>query len=88
MLDAIIAAYVEQDQSIADMVATGFDKAVVERVVTLIECSEYKRRQGATGPKVTRRNFARDRRYPITSQFLNAMLEHEANSEITTKEYA
>lgn len=88
VLDAIIASYVEQDQSIADMIAGGFDAAIVKRVVSLVDRNEYKRRQGAIGPKITRRNFGRDRRYPITSQFLNAMLEHESDSVITTKEYA
>lgn len=88
VLDAIIAAYVEQDQTIADMISAGFDEVVVKRVVSLVDRNEYKRRQGAIGPKVSRRNFGRDRRYPITSQFLNAMLEHEADNEITTKEYA
>ena len=88
VLDAILAAYVEHDQSIADIVAAGYDESVVKRVISLVERNEYKRRQGAIGPKVTRRNFGRDRRYPITSQFLNAMLEHEADSDITTKEYA
>lgn len=77
VLDEIIAAYVEQDQSVADMINSGYDAETVRRVVTLIERNEYKRRQGAVGPKVTRRNFGRDRRYPITSQYLAEMLEHE-----------
>lgn len=76
ILDEIIAAYVEQDQSLADMINAGYDAEVVTRVVTLVDRNEYKRRQGAVGPKVTRRNFGRDRRYPITSQFLTAMLDH------------
>lgn len=75
VLDEIIAAYVEQDQSLADMINAGYDPDTVKRVVTLIERNEYKRRQGAVGPKVTRRNFGRDRRYPITSQYLASMLE-------------
>lgn len=75
VLDEIIAAYVEQDQSLADMINAGYDAEVVKRVVTLIERNEYKRRQGAVGPKVTRRNFGRDRRYPITSQYLASMLD-------------
>lgn len=74
ILDEIIAAYVEQDQSVADMINAGYDAETVARVVTLIERNEYKRRQGAVGPKVTRRNFGRDRRYPITSRYLGEML--------------
>lgn len=73
-LDEIIAAYAEQDQSLADMINSGYDEATVRRIVTLIDRNEYKRRQGAVGPKVTRRNFGRDRRYPITSHYLSTML--------------
>lgn len=74
VLDEIIAAYVEQDQSLADMMTAGYDPQTVKRVVTLIDRNEYKRRQGAVGPKVTSRNFGRDRRYPITNQYLTSML--------------
>ncbi|RUO31319.1 NAD+ synthase [Aliidiomarina soli] len=74
VLDEIIAAYVEQDQSLADMINAGYDAETVKRVVTLVDRNEYKRRQGAVGPKVTRRNFGRDRRYPITSRYLQSML--------------
>lgn len=74
VLDEIIAAYVEQDQSLADMINSGYDEPTVRRVITLIDRNEYKRRQGAVGPKVTRRNFGRDRRYPITSHYLSTML--------------
>lgn len=67
VLDEILKRYLEQDQSRAEIVAAGFDEAVVERVVKMILRNEYKRRQSAPGPRVTRRAFGRDRRYPITT---------------------
>ena len=66
-LDAIIAAYVEQDKSLSDILAMGYAEATVRRVLNLIDFNEYKRRQSAVGPKVTPRNFGKDRRVPITS---------------------
>ncbi|EWH12168.1 NAD synthetase [Catenovulum agarivorans DS-2] len=68
-LDAILEAYVENDLSIADIVSLGYEEAVVRKVVRLVDINEYKRRQSAIGPKVTQRNFGKDRRYPITSGF-------------------
>ncbi len=67
LLDAVLDAYVERDLGSADVVAEGFDPALVERVVTLVDKAEYKRRQYPPGPKVSRRNFGRDRRVPITN---------------------
>lgn len=67
ILDAIITRYVELDESIGEIVAAGFDEAVVRKVAGMVLASEYKRRQGAPGPRITRRAFGRDRRYPITS---------------------
>jgi len=67
MLDQILVHYVEQDWSIAEIVAEGFDEAVVRRVARMVILNEYKRRQGAPGTRVTARAFGRDRRYPITS---------------------
>lgn len=69
VLDAILDAYVERDLGSADVVAEGYDPALVERVVTLVDRAEYKRRQYPPGPKVSRRNFGRDRRVPITSRW-------------------
>ncbi|RUO24519.1 NAD+ synthase [Aliidiomarina minuta] len=74
ILDEIIAAYVEQDQSLADMINAGYDEETVRHIVRLIDRNEYKRRQGAVGPKVTSRSFGKERRYPITSHFLYTML--------------
>ncbi len=69
ILDAIITAFVEEDQSVADMVATGLDETVVRRIVRLILINEYKRRQAPPGIRISRRAFGRDRRYPISSGF-------------------
>jgi NAD+ synthase (glutamine-hydrolysing) len=66
-LDAILERFIEGEQSQADIVAAGFDAAVVQRVARLVLANEFKRRQAAPGPRVTRRAFGRDRRYPITS---------------------
>jgi NAD+ synthase (glutamine-hydrolysing) len=66
-LDAILARFIEAEQSQADIVAQGFDADTVKRVVRLVLLNEFKRRQSAPGPRVTTRAFGRDRRYPITS---------------------
>lgn len=66
-LDAIIAAYVEDDKSLPEIVEMGYAEANVRKVLNLIDINEYKRRQSAIGPKVTSRNFGKDRRVPITS---------------------
>ncbi|KHL11957.1 NAD+ synthase (glutamine-hydrolysing) [Mumia flava] len=69
ILDAILDAYVERDLGAAAVVAEGFDATTVEHVVTLVDRAEYKRRQYPPGPKVTARNFGRDRRVPITNRW-------------------
>lgn len=69
VLDAIVARYMENDESIESIVASGFDRADVERVTRLIKLNEYKRRQAPVGIRVTRRSFGKDWRYPITSKF-------------------
>ncbi len=69
VLDAILARYMEEDQGIDEIVAAGFDRAVVERVARLIRVNEYKRRQAPVGIRITHRAFGRDWRYPITSKF-------------------
>ena len=69
MLDALLDAYVEQDQGRAELVAAGFDGELVDRVVRLVDAAEYKRRQNPPGPKTTSRAFGRDRRLPITSRW-------------------
>ena len=69
ILDAIIARYVEQDESIDEIVAAGYQRAVVQRVARLVDRNEYKRRQAPPGVKITRRAYGRDRRYPIVNGF-------------------
>ena len=69
VLDAILARYMENDQSIEDIVASGFARADVEKVTRLIKINEYKRRQAPVGIRVTHRSFGKDWRYPITNRF-------------------
>jgi NAD+ synthase (glutamine-hydrolysing) len=69
VLDAILQRYMEDDQSIDQIVAAGFAAADVERVTRLIKVNEYKRRQAPVGIRITHRAFGRDWRYPITSKF-------------------
>jgi NAD+ synthetase len=69
VLDAIMALYVEQDLAPADIIARGFARADVERVVRLLTISEYKRRQAPVGVRITPRGFGKDWRYPITNRF-------------------
>jgi NAD+ synthase (glutamine-hydrolysing) len=68
-LDAILEAYVERDQSPAEIIASGIPEEAVKRVVRLIHFSEYKRRQSAVGIRITPRGFGKDWRYPITSRW-------------------
>ena len=68
-LDAILEILVDQDGSIADCVAAGFDAGVARRVEWLIYVSEYKRFQSAPGTRLTKRAFWLDRRYPIANRF-------------------
>ncbi len=70
ILDKIIELYVEQDKSKAEIEASGIEKGMVDRVIRLIDLSEYKRRQAPLGVKITPRGFGKDRRYPITNKFL------------------
>ncbi len=69
LLDAILDDYVVRDMGVAELVAAGHDPALVGRVVTLVDNAEYKRRQYPPGPKITPRNFGRDRRLPITNHW-------------------
>jgi NAD+ synthase len=69
ILDGILERLVERDLSVAAIVEEGFDRETVLRIDRLLNLAEYKRRQAAPGVKVTRKNFGRDRRYPITNRF-------------------
>ncbi len=69
VLDAIVSRYMEEDHSIEDLVASGFNRSDVERVTHLIKINEYKRRQAPIGIRLTHRSFGKDWRYPITNRF-------------------
>jgi NAD+ synthase (glutamine-hydrolysing) len=69
VLDRILQAYVEEDASLDEIVALGFDKALVRGVMHMVDRNEYKRRQAPPGVKITHRAFGKDRRLPITSKF-------------------
>jgi NAD+ synthase len=69
VLDAILERLVEREEPIAKIAAEGVDRETVTRVERMLNLAEYKRRQAAPGVKVTRKNFGRDRRYPIVNHF-------------------
>jgi NAD+ synthase (glutamine-hydrolysing) len=69
VLDQILEGYVEDDRSIADLVAAGFDRETVVRVAGLVDRAEYKRRQAAPGVRVSSKAFGKDRRLPITNRW-------------------
>ena len=69
ILDKLLDDYVEKDMGAAELVAAGHDPALVERVIHLVDRAEYKRRQYPPGPKISAKNFGRDRRLPITSRW-------------------
>ena len=69
MLDGILERLIEGEESVAGIVAAGFERDTVMRVERMVTVAEYKRRQAAPGVKVTMKNFGRDRRYPITNRF-------------------
>ena len=68
-LDAILELFVEQRRSIEYIVKMGFNKQVVARISRLVLNNEYKRRQSAPGPKISKNAFGKERRYPMTSKF-------------------
>jgi NAD+ synthase (glutamine-hydrolysing) len=69
VLDPILEAFIEDDLSVEEIVARGFERATVARVLDLVQRNEYKRRQAPPGVRVSRRAFGRDWRYPITSGY-------------------
>jgi NAD+ synthase (glutamine-hydrolysing) len=75
VLDPILERYIEQDQSVEQIAAAGFDRATVVRVAGLVDRNEYKRRQAPPGVRITQRAFGRDRRYPLTSGYQNFQIE-------------
>jgi len=72
LLDRILYGLVEQERSTSDLIAEGLDAATVARIERLLYIAEYKRRQAPPGVKIGRRNFGRDRRYPISNAFRTA----------------
>jgi len=70
ILDGILAAYIEDEYSPAEIVSLGYDEATVRRVVRMVDLNEYKRRQAPPGPKITSKSFGKDRRLPITNQYM------------------
>jgi NAD+ synthase (glutamine-hydrolysing) len=69
VLDPILEGYVEEDRTADELVAMGFQRATVERVITLVDRNEYKRRQAPPGVKITPRAFGRDRRFPLAARY-------------------
>ena len=74
-LDPVLRGYVERDRTAADLVSEGFDPAVVDRVVRLVDGAEYKRRQMPPGVRITTKAFGKDRRMPITNRYRSSALE-------------
>ncbi len=69
ILDPILKAYVEDDLEFDEMLKMGFDRKTVERIIRLVDLSEYKRRQAPPGVKITQRGLGKDRRFPITNRY-------------------
>lgn len=73
VLDPMLEAYVEEDQDIAQILAQGYDRETVKKVIQMVDGNEYKRRQAAPGIKITPRAFGKDRRLPITNRYRSAL---------------
>lgn len=69
VLDPIMMAYVEEDLGFEEIVSMGYDRRIVEKVIRMVDSSEYKRRQAPIGIKITHRAFGRDRRVPVTNRY-------------------
>jgi NAD+ synthase (glutamine-hydrolysing) len=69
VLDAVLAQYVEQDRTAAEIVSMGYDAELVRRIVRLVDNNEYKRRQLPPGVRITQKAFGKDRRLPITNAY-------------------
>ncbi|HRJ70075.1 MAG TPA: NAD+ synthase [Beijerinckiaceae bacterium] len=84
VLDAILEMLVEQEMRVAEVVAKGYEIETVRKIERLLYLAEYKRRQSAPGVKVTRKNFGRDRRYPIVNRFRDpGLMAHRPDAAIT-----
>lgn len=69
VLDRLLDDYVEKDMGSRELIAAGHEPALVRRIIRLVDLAEYKRRQYPPGPKITPKNFGRDRRLPITNRW-------------------
>jgi NAD+ synthase (glutamine-hydrolysing) len=74
VLDGILVRYIDGDAGRDELVAAGFDPAVVDKVLRMVDLAEYKRRQSAPGTKISIKAFGRDRRLPITNRFREAVV--------------
>jgi len=81
-LDPILKAYVEEDKSFDEIVAMGFDPEVISKVITLVDLSEFKRRQAPPGIKLTPRALGKDRRMPITNRYRSFQIRTESGSTV------
>jgi NAD+ synthase (glutamine-hydrolysing) len=88
ILDAVLAAYVEEDASADELVARGFEPALVARVVEMVDRNEYKRRQSPPGIRISPRAFGRDRRLPITDQYRPGGEPGSLSRNVSAKEEA
>ncbi len=79
-LDPVLQGYVEGDHTAADLVAAGFDPAVVDQVVRLVDGAEYKRRQMPPGVRITTKAFGKDRRMPITNHYRSSAIEESGGA--------
>jgi NAD+ synthase (glutamine-hydrolysing) len=80
LLDDVLDDYVEQDRGFGDLLTSGFDEELVERVLSMVDSAEYKRRQYPPGPKISLRAFGRDRRLPITNRWREHLLPRLAET--------
>jgi NAD+ synthase (glutamine-hydrolysing) len=71
LLDAVLEQYIEQDRTVDEITAVGFDRDLVCRIARLVDRNEYKRRQAPPGVRITSKGFGRDRRLPITNRYLS-----------------
>ena len=76
VLDPILRMFVEEDRSVAEIVEAGYEEATVDRIAGLVLRNEYKRRQAPPGVRITQKAFGRDRRYPMTSGYGRAAIQH------------
>src|SRR3954451_6262361 len=81
VLDMLLDDYVERDRGRDELIAVGYDAELVERVIRLVDAAEYKRRQYPPGPKISPKNFGRDRRLPITNAWREQAAPHVAEPD-------